>query len=147
MSENLPVHVLSVVIGRVPPDTTSGVDPAALADRARRIRRMISLARLMDSAIKIPGTNLTFGLDPLIGFIPILGDIITTGVSIVIIYDAVKLGATSKQTLQMVFNVCLDFIIGEIPALGDAFDFAWKSNLRNLAVMGIDPNQVLPPRQ
>jgi hypothetical protein len=114
-------------------------------DTARRIARMVRLARLMDSAFKIPGTTLTIGLDPLIGLIPAVGDVITTGVSLVILYDAIRLGATGRQILEMVANICVDFLLSEIPILGDAVDAFFKANIRNLQVMGIDPAMQLGP--
>ena len=113
---------------------------------------MVRLARLMDSAFKIPGTTLTVGLDPLIGLIPAVGDVITTCVSLFILYDAIRIGATGRQILTMVFNICLDFLLSEIPILGDAVDAVFKSNIRNLEVMGINPAMELdapsvPPHQ
>lgn len=114
-------------------------------DRLRRVRRMVRLARLMDSAFKVPGTTLTIGLDPLIGLIPAAGDVITTGVSLFILYDAIRLGATGRQILTMVANICVDFLLSEIPILGDAVDAFFKANIRNLQVMGIDPTMQLNP--
>lgn len=119
------------------------IDP----ERVRRVVRMVRLARLMDSQIRVPGTSFTFGLDPIIGLVPVLGDFVTMCVSLVILYDAIKLGATQKQILHMVFNICLDFLLGEIPALGDAFDVVFKANIKNLEVMGLDPNMDLKELQ
>ena len=111
------------------------------------MRRMVKLARLMDSCFQIPGTNYSIGIDPLVGLIPLLGDLITTGVSVFIMYDAIKIGATSEQILRMTANICIDFILGEIVLVGDVVDFAWKANMRNLKVMGIPPTlePVSPP--
>lgn len=139
MSENLPALRPPVTVGPDQAGPKPAPDPLENPDRARRIRRMVSLARLMDSCFQIPGTNYSIGIDPLVGLIPLLGDVLTTGVSLFIMYDAIKIGATSNQILRMTANICIDFILGEIMLVGDVVDFAWKANMRNLEVMGIPP--------
>ncbi|MFZ4573952.1 MAG: DUF4112 domain-containing protein [Phycisphaerales bacterium] len=107
-----------------------------------RVARLLFLATLMDSQIELPGTGLRIGLDPLLGLIPGVGDVVTTFVSLYIVYEARKLGATDAQVRAMLLNVLIDFAIGEIPVLGDLFDFAFKANLRNLAIMGFSPEDL-----
>ena len=148
MSQNLPALVDPIPVG--PGSATPPTSPPLIdhnPDRARRIRRMLLLARLMDSAIRVPGTQLTFGIDPLVGLVPVVGDVVTTGVSIFIMYDAIKIGANRDQIIRMTANICIDFLIGEILLVGDVVDFAWKANMRNLKVMGIEPaiNVASPP--
>ena len=147
MSENLPALRPPINVGPDQAGPESAPDQLQNPDRARRIRRMVKLARLMDSCFQIPGTKYSIGIDPLVGLIPFLGDVLTTGVSIFIMYDAIKIGATSNQVLRMTANICIDFILGEIMLVGDVVDFAWKANMRNLAVMGIPPTlePVTPP--
>lgn len=111
-------------------------------DRAARIERLRKLAVLMDSSIKIPGVKFRIGLDPLIGLLPGVGDIITTSISAYIIYQGYKLGADRITILKMIGNALIDGLLGEIPIAGDIFDFAFKANIRNLRLLGIDAKGV-----
>lgn len=90
----------------------------------------------MDRAIRIPGTDLRFGLDPLIGFFfPVAGDWIGTLVSVYIVLASIRHGLPKSAITRMVFNVAVDFLLGSLPLVGDAFDFAWKSNTKNLRLL------------
>lgn len=122
------------------PETVPGGGPAATDDFTRRIGRIRAIARLMDNSYEIPGLKTKIGLDPIIGLIPGIGDSITTAVSLYIVYEGYKLGATRTQLVQMVGNVAIDALVGTVPVLGDLFDFAFKANARNLAILKIDPN-------
>jgi hypothetical protein len=93
------------------------------------------MTRLLDSAVRIPGTNIRFGLDALVGLVPGIGDAIGAILSTVIIFHAARLGAPRSTLLRMMANVGVDTIVGEVPLLGDLFDFGWKSNSRNLALL------------
>jgi hypothetical protein len=97
-----------------------------------RLRRM---ARLLDGAIQVPGTRFRFGLDPIIGLIPGIGDVIGAIFSTLIIFQAARLGAPRSMLIRMMTNVAVDTLVGEIPFLGDLFDFGWKSNTRNIALL------------
>ncbi|MCS3902512.1 hypothetical protein J2T55_000516 [Methylohalomonas lacus] len=103
-------------------------EPAAL----RRARR---LARLLDSAFRLPGTRWRFGWDALIGLAPGIGDLITAVVSVYIIRLAGELDVPLMIRLRMLANVLLDFIVGSVPLVGDLFDAGFKANLRNLALI------------
>jgi len=105
-----------------------------------RRRRLLALAQLMDNAFEIPGLKLRIGLDSIIGLIPAAGDAIGAAVSLYIVWEATKLGATKKQLGIMVGNIALDTLVGSVPGLGDVFDIAFKANMRNLAIMGIVPS-------
>jgi uncharacterized protein DUF4112 len=100
-----------------------------------QLERLRRLARLLDSAIQLPGTRFRFGLDPLIGLVPGLGDVIGAIFSTFIIYQAARLGAPKSTLTRMMANVAVDTLVGEIPLLGDLFDFGWKSNTRNIALL------------
>ncbi|NNC83748.1 MAG: DUF4112 domain-containing protein [Flavobacteriales bacterium] len=89
-------------------------------------------ADLLDSSIRIPGTQWTIGLDPIIGLIPVVGDLAGYLFSILILFKCYKLGASKMLILKMFGNITLDATIGSIPILGLFFDFAYKSNERNL---------------
>jgi hypothetical protein len=115
-------------------------DGVPISDRERRIQRLVWLAALMDSSITLPGTNFKFGLDPLLGLVPGIGDAISDAISLYIIYEAWKIGATKAQLAMMIGNVVVDTLVGTVPVLGDVFDFAFKANVRNLAILGIRVN-------
>ena len=90
----------------------------------------------MDRAIRIPGTNLRFGLDPIIGFFfPVAGDWLGTLVGVYIVLASIRHGLPKSAITRMVFNVGVDFLLGSLPLVGDAFDFAWKSNSKNLRLL------------
>ncbi len=99
------------------------------------MQRVVQLTKLMDKQFVIPGTNFRFGLDGILGLIPGLGDVSGFAVSCYLISVMAKNGASSYVIARMVLNVLIDTIIGSIPFIGDIFDFAFKSNSRNLRLM------------
>ncbi|MGF1495421.1 MAG: DUF4112 domain-containing protein [Elainellaceae cyanobacterium] len=107
---------------------TRTIDTATL----QQIRR---LSRLMDTAIRIPGTRFRIGLDPIIGLIPGAGDLVTTGFSAYILILAMRFGLPSSMLRRMVFNVALESVLGAVPLIGDIFDAFFKANMRNLALL------------
>jgi hypothetical protein len=105
------------------------------------------LARLMDGACRIPGLNIRFGLDAIIGLIPGIGDIVSTLVSLYVLAAAQRYGVSRITTLRMGLNIGIDAIIGAIPIVGDLFDLAWKANERNVALLRRHMNTPLHLRQ
>lgn len=105
------------------------------AAQLQRIAALRQVARLLDSAIEIPGTNYRIGLDPIVGLIPAIGDLISPLFTLGIIWQGRELGIPRVIQLRMVFNVAIDTMLGMVPVLGDLFDFAWKANDRNLALL------------
>jgi hypothetical protein len=103
--------------------------------RAERIARLDALASLLDTAFLVPGTNIRFGVDALIGLIPGIGDAITTAMSLYIVHEARQLGAPRHLIARMLANVALDGVVGAVPFLGDAFDVMWRANRRNMALL------------
>ena len=103
--------------------------------RAERLARLEALANLLDTAVLIPGTNVRFGLDALIGLVPGIGDIVTTGLSLYIVSEARALGAPRHLILRMLGNVALDSVVGAVPIAGDVFDVMWRANRRNMALL------------
>ena len=91
-----------------------------------------NLARYLDGLFRIPGTGWRFGLDALIGLIPNVGDTITSLASFYILIAGVRYGVPKITLLRMAFNIGLDYAVGSIPFIGDAFDFFWKANKQNL---------------
>lgn len=94
------------------------------------------IALLMDRSVRIPGTNIRFGLDPVIGFFfPVVGDAVGAIVSAYIVLVSVRYGLPKIVIARMVFNIAADFVVGSIPFIGDAADFVWKVNTRNLRLL------------
>jgi hypothetical protein len=100
-----------------------------------RLARLELLASLLDTALVVPGTNIRFGLDALIGLIPAIGDAITALVSLYIVHEARNLGAPRHLVLRMIGNIAVDTAVGAVPLFGDAFDVLWRSNRRNVALL------------
>ena len=92
-------------------------------------------ARLFDSAFRIPGTRITFGLDPILGLIPGLGDIASPLLSWFFIWHGVRLRVPKVVLARMVLNVLIDAAAGLIPIAGDLFDVGWKANEWNLSLL------------
>ena len=90
---------------------------------------------LLDSAFRVPGTHVSFGLDPLLGLIPGLGDLTTPLFAAVLLLHAVRLRIPRIVLVRMLMNAAIDFGIGLVPVLGDLFDFGWKANVRNLSLL------------
>ncbi|MCB8838167.1 DUF4112 domain-containing protein [Aurantimonas sp. VKM B-3413] len=105
------------------------------ADHLRRLRRVSRVARLMDTAIRIPGTGIRLGGDSIVGLIPGVGDAGTALVSLWIVNEARRLGIPPSKLIRMLGNVGFDFALGSIPLLGDVFDVFFKSNRRNLGMI------------
>jgi len=108
-------------------DDSYSVDSSV--DRAR------ALARALDSAVRIPGTNIRFGLDALLGLVPGLGDVAGAAMGSYLVLLGSRLGAPKPVLARMVLNVALDALAGVIPVAGDLFDVAWKANMRNMALL------------
>jgi len=106
---------------------TSGV-PKPLA-RARTI------ARIMDDSIPVPFTNWRIGLDPLLGFLPGMGDWMGWAISFNLMVAAAQLGTSASVLTRMLGNLAIDAIFGIVPLFGDLFDAGWKANVRNLKLL------------
>jgi hypothetical protein len=91
-----------------------------------------NLSRYLDGLFRIPGVGWKFGLDSLVGLIPGVGDTATTLVSFYILAAGVRYRVPKITLLRMALNIAIDYIVGAIPFLGDAFDFVWKSNQKNM---------------
>ena len=102
---------------------------------ARTLAALRKWSVLLDSAFRVPGTNLTFGLDPILGLLPGIGDLTTPFFAAVLLLHAVRLSLPKVVQLRMLMNAAIDFGIGLLPVVGDLFDFGWKANVRNLALL------------
>ena len=99
------------------------------------VGRVRALARLLDTAVKVPGTNIRFGADSLIGLVPGVGDVASAVLSGYIVLVASRLGVPAPVVARMIMNIGLDTVVGAVPVLGDLFDVAWKSNRRNMSLL------------
>jgi hypothetical protein len=99
------------------------------------LRHLDVLAKLMDSRFRVPGTDIRFGLDALIGLVPGAGDLTTFGISGYMLWVMAQNGASGFVLARMILNVLIDTLVGSIPILGDLFDVAFKSNTRNMRLM------------
>lgn len=104
-------------------------------DPRRHLERARAIARLLDNALPIPGTGRRIGLDPLLGLVPGLGDVVGAVASIYVILAGSQLGVSRAVLARMVLNVGIDTVLGAVPLLGDLFDAGWKSNARNVAML------------
>lgn len=111
----------------------------------RRLELLKQVARLLDSAIAVPGTSRTIGLDPILGLIPGLGDLVSPIFTIGVIWQARELGVPRVVQLRMIFNAAIDALVGLVPLAGDLFDFAWKANDRNMALLERHAYEVQTP--
>jgi hypothetical protein len=93
------------------------------------------ISRLMDDIFVIPGTNIRFGLDPLIGLIPGFGDTAGAVVSTFLLIQGSRAGLPKIVLARMALNVLINSALGAVPVLGDAFSVWFKSNVRNLALL------------
>ena len=100
-----------------------------------RLERVERVATLLDNAIPIPGTRFRIGLDPLLGLVPGLGDALGALASAWILVEAARLGASRTVLVRMLYNVAVDTLIGAVPGAGDLFDFVWKSDAKNVALL------------
>lgn len=103
--------------------------------REQRLARLEALGQLLDMAFIVPGTKVRYGIDGLIGLIPVIGDIITTAIALWIVREARALGAPRWLVARMLTNVAIDGVVGAVPLVGDAFDVAFKANFRNVRLL------------
>jgi hypothetical protein len=116
-------------------DEDGRVERVARADEHEVRERLRQLAWLLDSAIPIPGTRFTIGLEALIGLLPFIGDLIGVLLSSYILSEAARLGAPRSVLLRMASNVGIEGVVGIVPLAGDVFDAAFKANQKNVRLL------------
>jgi hypothetical protein len=99
------------------------------------LARARALTRLLDSAARVPGTSMRFGLDPVLGLVPGVGDVAGAVLSGYVVLLASRLGAPTTVIVRMLGNVVIDTVGGTVPVIGDLFDAGWKANTRNLTLL------------
>ncbi len=108
---------------------------AGRASVTRELQELRRFAHLLDEAIRIPVIGYRIGLEPILGLIPVVGDLSGFVVSGYLIFRAARLGLPRELVSRMIFNAVLDAAIGSIPIVGDLFDFFWKVNKRNMRLV------------
>lgn len=98
-------------------------------------RRVEAFEMLLERSFVVPGTQHKIGLDSIVGLIPVIGDFITAAMGAYIIWEAKNLGMPKWQRWRMAGNIAVDTALGAVPAVGDAFDFFYKSNSKNLKII------------
>lgn len=112
--------------------------------KKQKLKELQKLSSLLDSKFEGP-FGFRFGLDALIGLIPIIGDWIGAAMSIYIISQAASIGVGNATLIRMAINVALENIIDMIPLVGNVFDFYWKANNRNMELL--EKHLQNPPRE
>jgi len=114
-------------LGRIEDDNAEGL--------GARVGNMRTLARVLDSAVRIPGTEIRVGADSIFGLIPVVGDIAGAALSGYIVLASARLGAPASTLARMVINIAIDTIVGSVPILGDMFDVGWRANMKNVDLL------------
>jgi hypothetical protein len=104
-------------------------------DVDRRLNALRKLQHLLDDAFCVPGTNVRFGWDPIVGVVPWLGDDLTAVLSCAIVVQAHHMRVPRVVQLRMLGNLAIDMVVGVLPLVGDVADAVWKSNTRNMALL------------
>jgi len=120
--ESGPLRILS-------PELPLGRDAASVR------KRIEAVEHLLERSFVMPGINRPVGLDSIVGLIPVVGDFVTAAMGAYIIWEARNLGIPKWKIMRMAGNVALDTALGAVPLAGDAFDFLFKSNTRNLRII------------
>ncbi len=107
----------------------TGTDPVSIR------KRVEAMEHLLERSLVIPGTNYPIGLDTIIGFVPVLGDIVTAAMGAYIVWEAKNLGLPKWKLWRMAGNIAIDSAIGAVPVVGDAFDVVYRSNTKNLRII------------
>jgi Domain of unknown function (DUF4112) len=113
----------------------SSANPFGNLTREQRLARLDGLAKLLDVAFVLPGTNIRYGIDGVIRLVPVVGDLIASAFSLWLVREARALGAPWHVTSRMLANVALEGAVGMIPVAGDAFDVMFRANMRNMRIL------------
>jgi hypothetical protein len=106
-----------------------GNDPIAIRQRVE------AMEKVLEGAFTVPGTTKSFGLDAIVGLVPVAGDVISAALGLYIVWEARNLGMSKFRLARMLANVGFDTAVGAIPVAGDVFDFLFRSNSRNLKMI------------
>ena len=104
-------------------------------DLDAELEKLRRLAFKLDALFTIPGTRIKIGIDNLLGFLPVIGDLAALAPALWLVWRARKLGATQGAQAFMAINLTVDFVIGSIPIAGDVFDILYNANIRNYRLL------------
>lgn len=121
--------------------------PVSREEKLAALARLDRFSRMADNAIGIPFTRFRIGFEPLVGLVPVLGDFAGLIMSGYVLLEAHRAGASTRLKGQMVRNMAIDFFGGLVPIIGDAFDFAFKANVRNAELLRGYLETELQPQQ
>jgi hypothetical protein len=116
-------------------ESTDAMEPMGFRDVEAELAALRRLAHALDDLFTVPGTDYRFGLDPLVGLVPGVGDIPTSVASAYIVAQAAALGVPRATLVRMLLVVVVDSVVGSVPVVGDLFDAVWKANDRNVALL------------
>lgn len=132
--------VLALVLGMTAHETDD-IESGAATDRAATsapdpaLKRAKTVGHLLDDAVRVPGTDIRFGLDPVVGILPVGGDLVAAIASLYIVFEAFRAGAPRRLLGKMLAFVAVDFVVGSVPVLGVVFDTFWKANEWNVSML------------
>ena len=112
--------------------------PASLPlgrDAASVRQRIEALEKALEHGFRVPGIGYEFGLDAVVGLIPVVGDFIGAAFGAWLVWEAKNLGLPKWKLWRMTGNVAFDTAVGFVPVVGDAFDFLFRSNSRNMKIV------------
>ena len=110
-------------------EVPTGTDPVSIR------KRIEAMEHLLERSLVVPGTKYPIGLDTIIGFVPVIGDIVTAAMAAYIVWEAKNLGLPRWKLWRMMGNVAIDSAVGAVPIIGDAFDVVYRSNTKNLRIV------------
>jgi uncharacterized protein DUF4112 len=113
----------------------SSANPFGNLTREQRLARFETLAKLLDVAFILPGTQIRYGVDGIVRLIPVVGDLLAIAFSLWLVREARALGAPWHVTARMLGNVTIDGVVGMVPLAGDAFDVLFRANMRNVRLL------------
>lgn len=111
-------------------------------EQEQRLTGLRRIAELLDNAFQLPGTSYRIGLDPLIGLFPVIGDLVSPLFTVGLLLQARQFGVPKVVQARMLINAAVDTLVGTVPLVGDLFDFAWKANDKNLALLELHAREV-----
>ncbi|WP_246045673.1 DUF4112 domain-containing protein [Halorussus ruber] len=117
------------------PDEEGQPIEVSVEDEPPGMERVRAIADLLDEAFELPGINYKIGLDPILGILPVGGDAVSAAISLYIVAEGARMGASRDTVLKMLLNIGIDSVVGSIPVLGTIIDAVWKANERNVALL------------
>jgi len=116
----------------LPSDSSSGRESDATPREEAALGRARKASRLLDEAVRVPGTDFRVGIDPILGILPGAGDAVAAAISLYPVVEAYRLDAPRETMALLLALVAIDAVVGSVPVLGPVFDAVWKANEWNV---------------